>query len=548
MKKIWLSTLLKFYAYVMVVILTIMGLVVAGISWKNQQAEADRIAQRVLTEVVTDLETSYQRVTQEGRSLVENPAKLEGVYRYFTLSPSEYETWRLNAQFPSYIQLSLHKNIDSLYLSNKNIEGIDVTLSDYKTVFVSTRQSKGGKQVSADHYKAPATAIPVPLTDPTTGAGVGIAYMTLDQEILTAAIDNARGDLPIAVRIFTPFGKEMYHEGDKGQSKDVKWQTRSTIYGYKVDVAVSESYLVKKGLANLTTFLSIAFLIFLILYLLLGQIFKNYRRQVLDLVDTMNLISQGESERRIDTSTKDQELLVIGNMINTMLDNMDKNIRDIYQLQLSQKDANMRALQAQINPHFMYNTLEFIRMYAVMQEQDELGDIIYEFSSLLRNNISDERVTTVENELEFCRKYSYLCMVRYPKSIAYGFKIDPGLEKMKIPKFTIQPLVENYFAHGVDHKRKDNVISVKVLQGEGQVMILVTDNGRGMEEEQLEKIQEILANRNPRSEIEEKSGRQSIGIVNVHERMLLYFGDRYHIQVFSQPHHGVTYTITIQDE
>jgi len=492
-----------------------MGLVVAGISWKNQQTEADRIAQRVLTEVVTDLETSYQRVTQEGRSLVENPAKLEGVYRYFTLSPSEYETWRLNAQFPSYIQLSLHKNIDSLYLSNKNIEGIDVTLSDYKTVFVSTRQSKGGKQVSADHYKAPATAIPVPLTDPTTGAGVGIAYMTLDQEILTATIDNARGDLPVAVRIFTPFGKEMYHEGDKGQSKDVKWQTRSTIYGYKVDVAVSESYLVKKGLANLTTFLSIAFLIFLILYLLLGQIFKNYRRQVLDLVDTMNLISQGDSERRIDTSTK---------------------------------DANMRALQAQINPHFMYNTLEFIRMYAVMQEQDELGDIIYEFSSLLRNNISDERVTTVENELEFCRKYSYLCMVRYPKSIAYGFKIDPGLEKMKIPKFTIQPLVENYFAHGVDHKRKDNVISVKVLQGEGQVIILITDNGRGMKEEQLESIQEMLANRNPRSEIEEKSGRQSIGIVNVHERLLLYFGDRYHIQVFSQPHHGVTYTITIQDE
>ena len=93
MKKIWLSTLLKFYAYVMVVILTIMGLVVAGISWKNQQTEADRIAQRVLTEVVTDLETSYQRVTQEGRSLVENPAKLEGVYRYFTLSPSEYETY-----------------------------------------------------------------------------------------------------------------------------------------------------------------------------------------------------------------------------------------------------------------------------------------------------------------------------------------------------------------------------------------------------------------------------------------------------------------------
>ena len=108
-------------------------------------------------------------------------------------------------------------------------------------------------------------------------------------------------------------------------------------------------------------------------------------------------------------------------------------------------------------------------MYAVMQSQDELADIIYEFSSLLRNNISDERETTLKQELEFCRKYSYLCMVRYPKSIAYGFKIAPELEEMRIPKFTLQPLVENYFAHGVDHRRTDNVISIKALKGQGFV-------------------------------------------------------------------------------
>ena len=72
--------------------------------------------------------------------------------------------------------------------------------------------------------------------------------------------------------------------------------------------------------------------------------------------------------------TKEQELLLVAEMTNTMLDNMDKSIRDIYQLQLSQKDANMKALQAQINPHFMYNTMEFIRMYAVMQDQEELAE------------------------------------------------------------------------------------------------------------------------------------------------------------------------------
>ena len=86
-------------------------------------------------------------------------------------------------------------------------------------------------------------------------------------------------------------------------------------------------------------------------------------------------------------------------------------------------------------------------------------------------------------------------MVRYPKSIAYGFKIDPELEEMRIPKFTLQPLVENYFAHGVDHKRTDNVISIKALKKDSYVEILVTDNGRGMSAEKLAEIQAKLAQR-----------------------------------------------------
>ena len=83
-------------------------------------------------------------------------------------------------------------------------------------------------------------------------------------------------------------------------------------------------------------------------------------------------------------------------------------------------------------------------------------------------------------------------MVRYPKSIAYGFKIDPGLENMKIPKFTCKPLVENYFAHGVDHRRTDNVISIKALKQDGFVEILVVDNGRGMSTEKLVDIREKI--------------------------------------------------------
>ena len=272
------------------------------------------------------------------------------------------------------------------------------------------------------------------------------------------------------------------------------------------------------------------------------RIFLNYQRQVVDIVDTIQDITQGENNKRIDTATKEQELLLIATNTNTMLNSLDKNIRDIYRLQLTQKDANMRALQAQINPHFMYNTLEFIRMYAVMQSQEELADIIYEFSSLLRNNTSSETKTRLEDELEFCRKYSYLCMVRHPKSVAYGFKIDEGLKDMLLPKFSIQPLVENYFAHGIDYRRKDNVISVKAVKIAGAVRLLIQDNGCGMPPEKLAQIQQMLANRQL-LDIDNGEIRKSIGIVNVHERFLLFFGERYNIQIESRKNQGVTYTI-----
>ena len=548
MKKIWLATLLKFYAYIMVGIITTLGVTVSLVYWHNQKAETDRIAQLISSRLTAEVEDLYKRSSQWGKSLVENPAKLEGVYKYFSMTPSEYESWRLDNFFSNYIQVSLHRNIETLYLEHDVIDQIDLVLNDYTTVFVSSKNKKGGQQVPADQYIASSQAIPVSLTDATTGEDIGLAYIKVNPALLDSVVDNIQDTIPVAVQIYNPLGKVFYHRGDINPKDHSQWIVRDTAYGYQIWVGIPTSYTVRTALFSFTWMISVALILFLVLYLLLQRIFRNYQKQVLDLVDTMEAISQGDSERRINVDTKEQELLLVAETTNAMLDNMDKSIRDIYQLQLSQKDANLKALQAQINPHFMYNTMEFIRMYAVMQDQEELADIIYEFSSLLRNNISEEKETTIENELEFCRKYSYLCMVRYPKSVAYGFKIAPELENMRVPKFTLQPLVENYFAHGIDHRRTDNVISIKVLKGQGFVEILVVDNGRGMTAEKLASLQEKLTQRSFEHEASYSGERQSIGIVNVHERFVLYFGDRYQISVESAKQEGVRYRITIQNE
>ena len=543
MKRFWLHSLLKVYATTMFILVGFVALLISYASWQTKVQEASSISQRVVSRTVDEVEYYHQRSRQLIQDLFGNSAKLEGVYKYFSLSPSAYASWKLQNALNDVIKVSLHDNINDIYFENSYITGIDIALQDYKMVFTSSRSHRGGVQILASSYKPSENAIPIPIYD-TANQMIGTAYMTIDSTVFDQIIDNVRNDLPLLVKITSPYNQVIFQTGEGLAGK---WIKRYSAHDYVVEVALPKDYLREETVRSTIFILGVSLILTASLYVILQRVFRNYQRQVVDVVETIQAIGQGASHLRIDTATKEQELLLIADNTNTMLDNLDRNIHDIYQLQLNQKDANMRALQAQINPHFMYNTLEFIRMYAVMKSQDELADIIYEFSSLLRNNISDETQVTLESELEFCRKYSYLCMVRHPNSVAYGFTIAEDLKKMVIPKFTIQPLVENYFAHGVDYRRKDNVISVKVLKMAGASRILIQDNGRGIKAEKLAEIRHILSNRQLEAS-ENKEKRTSIGIINIHERFLLFFGERYSIAVDSEENKGVRYIIEIKDE
>ena len=545
-KQFRLHSLLRIYSLVMIAIISSFALLLAYADWDAREKEADRVGQRVLARTISEVEYYYRESARLAQALVENQARIEGIYKYFSLSTPDYFYWQLERKASPYISVSIYENIDDLYVRNDFVTGVSIVLQDSTEVFVSKRDNRGGYKVLAEDFKPDADSFAIPVSDPVSDRALGVIYISIQSEVLYKAVDNTRGAVPIAVTITSPFETDMFHLGEKSPNED--WLVGITSHGYQVQVAVPQSYVLKGSLASSALILGLSALFIVILHITLKRTFSNYQDQVVDLVDSIQAIAKGEQTKRIDTSKKDQELLLIAETTNDMLNRLEKNIHDIYQLELSQKDANMRALQAQINPHFMYNTLEFLRMYAVMESQNELADIIYEFSSLLRNNISNERETTLEKEVEFCRKYSYLCMVRYPKSIAYGFKIDSGIEEMRIPKFTLQPLVENYFAHGVDHRRSDNVISIKALRKDGHVEILVVDNGRGMSAEKLAEIQAKLAKRTFEPTEDYSNGRKSIGIVNVHERFVLYFGERYQISVESGEQEGVQYRITIQDE
>ena len=186
-----------------------------------------------------------------------------------------------------------------------------------------------------------------------------------------------------------------------------------------------------------------------------------------------------------------------------------------------------------------YNTLEYIRMSAISKQQDELAEVVYAFSALLRNNITQSKTTTLKEELDFCEKYVYLYQMRYPDSIAYHFKVDEGLDKFIIPKFIIQPLIENYFVHGIDYERQDNAISVKAFDKNKFIEIQIIDNGLGMDETRLREVNQKLHDKNDVLQ-------DSIGLVNVYQRIKGFFGENSEMWIESEEDKGVTIVIKIE--
>ena len=255
-----------------------------------------------------------------------------------------------------------------------------------------------------------------------------------------------------------------------------------------------------------------------------------------------NIEHIGINRLSVDVVSESQD--EIGHLFSSfknMVDRLNFMINEVYQSKILQQEYEMKALQAQINPHFLYNTLEYIRMYALSRNQEELADVVYAFSALLRNNTTQEKTKTLKEEIDFCEKYVYLFQMRYPDKIAYHVTIDPAFEQLELPKFTLQPLVENYFVHGIDYQRNDNAISIKAYKEADQIVIEVKDNGKGADPQQLAMIHEELQN-------QEIGAQTSIGIKNVHERLRGMFNGAYQMDVTSQAAAGFTVKIRLDEK
>ena len=260
-------------------------------------------------------------------------------------------------------------------------------------------------------------------------------------------------------------------------------------------------------------------------------------RRVRSVTDAMKKLHNGDLSTRIAMIGQDDELGQIAASFNAMCDDLQRYINKAYLAEIKQKNAQMNALQSQINPHFLYNTLEAIRMRAVIRGDEDAGEMIHLLAVLFRSTIREEMIIEVRDEIRYCNMYLELFKIRFGDRLTTTMDVEVQLLSYGIIKHLLQPVVENYMIHGFDPDREDNRITITGRRESSDVVFTVEDNGVGINPETLEVL---------RASLRQGDSGNNIGLPNVNERIKLIYGDQYGLDIDSYPGQGTKVMIRIQ--
>ena len=250
------------------------------------------------------------------------------------------------------------------------------------------------------------------------------------------------------------------------------------------------------------------------------------------LTENMNQVHMGFRKVTVDSSAQDE----VGTLIRTfrrMMDELNSLISDVYEAKIALQHTEMRALQAQINPHFLYNSLSIINWKAIEADEPEISKVTLDLSTYYRTSLNrGETITSVESEVNNIRAYLRIQLIMHDNSFRVTEEIDRNTFNYQIPKLMLQPLVENAIEHGLDPlEREEKRLHIIVKEEGDKLLFCVQDNGNGMSQELAEKI----------------LGYQSsgYGLRNVNERIRLLYKDEGSVTVISREGEGTSIEIRI---
>ncbi len=259
-------------------------------------------------------------------------------------------------------------------------------------------------------------------------------------------------------------------------------------------------------------------------------------RPIQELCRRVQAIGDGDLTPKTPIQAQEYEIQTLSDGFENMVGRLNQLIEQNRQEQIRLRGAELALLQAQINPHFLYNTLDAIVWLIEMNQNAEAVEMVTTLSDFFRSSLSNGRdIITLREEEQQVRSYLEIQQMRYKDILKYEIRIDPKLEKYEIPKLTLQPLVENALYHGIKLKRGQGHIVVTGTARGGNICLSVEDDGAGMTEERLQQVRSVILH-------EEKIG---FGLATVHERLQLLFGPAYGLQIDSEAGKGTKVSTTI---
>jgi two-component system sensor histidine kinase YesM len=273
--------------------------------------------------------------------------------------------------------------------------------------------------------------------------------------------------------------------------------------------------------------------------LIVAVFFSNgIARPVIELRSLMKEAEEGNLAVRFDGRQGD-EIGHLGKSFNTMIEEVQKLIALVYREQQSKREAELRILQEQIKPHFLYNTLDTIQWMAQEHGAQDIVQVVGALTSLFRIALSrGKEMIPITDEMEHVRSYLIIQKARYEDKFDFTLSTEEEALSCMVLKLTVQPLVENAIYHGIKERRGHGSILVEALRRDGMLVLRVSDDGVGMTPAKLEEVRALLTVAHPHGE-----GLEGYGIHNVHERIQLSFGTQYGLRFDSAPGRGTTVEI-----
>lgn len=272
-------------------------------------------------------------------------------------------------------------------------------------------------------------------------------------------------------------------------------------------------------------------------FILSGIFSKRFYTPISKITKDIDKIGQGDYSARIDISDAPRdELTVLSENINRMTATLEENTERLVERERELGNANIKMMQAQLNPHFIYNTLDTIKWMGKANDVPEVAVISSGLAKILRTSINSQQIVTLKQEIELVESYVEIQKIRFDDKFEFIVDIPDELLNAKIPKLILQPVIENCIVHGFE-ERENGRILITANRSEKELNLTVKDDGCGISKEELTELNKFNP---PSNELKDEKSGNNIGIYNVHAIILLHYGKDYGLKIESEVSEGTT--------